>query len=289
MSGASFSIFEDGQTSVRAVLLAGLALVGLLFWTYWPVLSGLVAQWWNEDDYSHGFLIPLVSLFLVWIKKDELLAMPFNPARSGFLILGLSLAVYVTGSVGAEIFLQRLSLIGMIGGIVLTLLGWRILGAVAFPIGYLVTAVPLPGILFDTVAFPLQLIAAKIATSSMQGCGVPVLREGNIMHLATISLDVEEACSGIRSLLSLTALGVLYGYLTEDRWLFRSIIVLSVVPIAVAANVFRVTVTGFMAHYVSPQSAQGFFHGVGGMSIFVISLLLLFGVSAGLKVSKRKR
>jgi exosortase len=264
-------------------------LTGLIIWTYWLVLPGLVMQWWNEEEYSHGFLVPFIALGLVWHKREQLRLLPLRPAYSGLVVMALSLAIYATGIIGADLFLQRLSMVSMIAGATLHVTGWAMLAAVSFPLAYLLLMIPLPGIIFNSIAFPLQLLAAQIATDSMQICGIPVFREGNVMHLATASLDVEEACSGIRSLISLTALGVLYAYLTESRWLPRLLLVVMIAPIAVAANVFRVTGTGLLAHYVSVDTALGLFHSIGGISVFLLATVLFFSLSKVLKMTRISR
>jgi exosortase len=259
---------------------AGVAVIAsLMIWTYWPVLPSLVMQWWNEEEYSHGFLIPFISLFLVWQKREQLRAIPMRPAYTGLALAVLSFVVYATGIIGADLFLQRISIVGAIAGATLYVTGWSMFRALMFPVAFLIFMIPLPGIIFNSVAFPLQLLAAQIATDVMQVCAIPVFREGNVMHLAATSLDVEEACSGIRSLISLSALGVLFAYITETRWLPRVLLVAMVVPIAIVANVFRVTVTGLLAHYVSVDTALGLFHSVGGLSVFVVATLLLLAVS----------
>jgi exosortase len=258
-------------------LAGGLAVA--LIWTYWLVIPALVAQWWNEPEYSHGFLVPLISGYLVWTKRDALRTTPITAGRWGLALMGLALLTYITGSVGADLFLQRVSFVMMIAGSILYIGGWAMLKALLFPLGFLLLMIPLPGIIFNSIAFPLQLFAAQVASSVMESCAVPVFREGNVMHLAAASLDVEEACSGIRSLVSLTTLGVLYSYMTYSTWLPRVILMLAVVPIAIVANVFRVTVTGLIAHYASVDAAMSVFHTAGGLGVFLIAALLLLGVS----------
>jgi exosortase len=260
------------------------ALVAALIWTYWLVLPGLVAQWWNEQEYSHGFLIPFVSGYLVWAKRDVLRATAVRPTAWGLGVMVFALAIYVTGIVGADLFLQRVSLVLMIAGGVLYVVGRPVLREVLFPLGFLLLMIPLPGIIFNSIAFPLQLLAAQLASSIMEACGVLVFREGNVMHLAAVSLDVEEACSGIRSLVSLTALGMLYAYISYSSWMLRLLLLVAIVPIAIAANVFRVTMTGLLAHYVSVDTALGVFHTAGGWSVFLVAAALLLGVSRLLRV-----
>lgn len=260
-------------------LPVAVALVAALVWTYWLVLPGLVAQWWNEEEYSHGFLIPFVSGYLIWAKRDVLRLTAVRPTSWGLGVMALALAIYVTGIVGADLFLQRVSMVVMIAGGILYVVGLPALREVLFPLGFLLLAIPLPGIIFNSIAFPLQLFAAQIASSIMETCGVLVFREGNVMHLASVSLDVEEACSGIRSLVSLTALGMVYAYITYASWIPRLLLLLAIVPIAIAANVFRVAVTGLLAHYFSVDTALGVFHTAGGWSVFIVAAALLLGVS----------
>jgi exosortase len=256
-----------------------MALVATWAWAYWLVIPGLVAQWWTQEEYSHGFLVPIVSGYLIWSKREVLRNTPIEPGPWGLGLMVVAFAAYLTGSVGADLFLQRLSLVLMMAGGVLYVAGWPVFKTLLFPFAFLLLMIPLPGIIFNSIAFPLQLLAAKLASWVMETCGVPVFREGNVMHLAATSLDVEEACSGIRSLVSLTALGVLFTYATYSSWPPRVLLMLAVVPIAIAANVSRVAVTGLLAHYVSVDTALGVFHAAGGWSVFAIAAGLLLAVA----------
>jgi exosortase len=260
------------------VVLAA-ALVGALGWAYWLIIPGLVAQWWNEPEYSHAFLIPFVSGYLAWSKRDALAQAVVRPGYWGLALMAFALLVYITGKVGADLFLQRFSLVLMIAGVVLYIGGATVLGMLLFPVAFLVLMIPLPGIVFNSIAFPLQLLAAQVSSVALEAVGVPVFREGNVMHLAAASLDVEEACSGIRSLLSLIALGVLYGHLAFSNWTPRILLMVVVVPVAIAANVLRVFVAGLLAHHVSVDTALGVFHTAGGWSVFAIAAVLLLGAS----------
>jgi exosortase len=254
-------------------------LTSAFVWTYWPVIPGLVAQWWNEPEYSHGFLIPLVSGALIWSKRDALRLATIAPGYWGLTLMAFAVLLYIAGIVGADLFLQRVSFVVMLAGIVLYIAGAEVLRIVLFPLAILVLMIPLPGIIFNAVAFPLQLFAAQVSSAVLEACGIPVFREGNVMHLAAASLDVEEACSGIRSLMSLTALTVIYTYLIHTSWIPRVILLAAVVPIAIMANVFRVTVTGLLAHYASLDTAMDVFHTAGGVPVFLIAAGLLLGIS----------
>jgi exosortase D (VPLPA-CTERM-specific) len=262
----------------RWLLGAGLllALVGL----YWAVAPRLVRQWASDDDYTHGFLILPLALYFVWDSRARLKTLPVKPSPWGAgLLLGGLLLLWV-GSVGAELFLQRSSFIVVVAGLVWLILGTAFLRALAFPIAFLIFMVPLPGVVMNAVAFPLQLFAARTATFCMQMAGIPVLREGNVIVLAQTTLEVAEACSGIRSLQALLALGAVYGYFTQRlAWKKWALVILSV-PIAIAANAFRVAGTGFLAHYWGSEMAQGFYHGFAGWIVFVVAFALLLACGA---------
>ncbi len=269
-------------------LLAPLAAIALL---YAPVVPAMARDWSTDENYSHGFLIPLISAYLLWTRRHDLAEALRGARPSVFGLLGClaALVLYIMGRAGAEFFLQRSSLVVLLGGATLWLGGWRMFRIAAFPLGFLFFMVPLPYLVYDAVAFPLKLFAARVATESLFYLGVPVFREGNIIHLAGQSLEVADACSGIRSLVSLIALGVVYAYFTETVSWKRATIVLSTVPIAIAANAFRVTGTGILTHYVGPEVAQGFFHTFSGWLVFVAAFVLLFAVGMALKLCRRRK
>jgi exosortase len=191
------------------------------------------------------------------------------------VLLVLSLAALLAGLLGSELFVARTSIIGTVAGIVIFLLGWRHLRILAFPIAFLFLMVPIPAIIFNQIAFPLQLIASKFGQYCISAASIPVLREGNVLILANTTLEVAEACSGIRSLVSLVTLGILFGYFTDPRWWVRTLIVVSAVPVAILANGARVAGTGIAAHYYGAKAAEGFFHEFSGWVIFVVAFVLM--------------
>ncbi len=190
----------------------------------------------------------------------------------------LSVFLLLLGVFGSELFLSRISLVILIAGMVIFFLGWEMLRGVLFPLLFLMLMVPIPAIVFNQITFPLQILASKLAAWSLPLCGVPVLREGNVINLPAMPLEVADACSGIRSLLSLTTLAIMYGYLVEKRLAVRITLALASIPIAIAANGFRIVGTGLLVHYWDPSKAEGFFHEFSGWLIFVVSLLMLFGL-----------
>jgi exosortase len=248
-------------------------------WLYAPVISKLVHDWSHDENYSHGFLIVPLAAWFAWQQRDRLAAAAARPSIIGLLAICGALALVIVGRLGAELFLTRVSLLIIVAGAVLFLHGWHHLRVLTFPILFLLLMVPLPAIVFNQIAFPLQLLASRVGTAGIQACAVPVLREGNVIVLADTSLEVAEACSGIRSLVSLLTLGILYGYFTDPRPWMRTVIALSTIPIAIAANAARVTGTGVLAHYYGVEAATGFFHTFSGWLVFVVAFLLLFVVS----------
>ncbi len=257
-------------------MIIPLAILALLvLGLYHKILVRLVEHWYIDPDYSHGFLVPLLALYFVWERRQQLFLLPVTPQKAGIALLALGLFMLVVGSAGAELYLQRTSLIVVIAGLVLLLLGRPYLRALAFPIAFLLFMVPLPAIVVNAVAFPLQLFAAKTAAFCLFNFGIPVLREGNVIALAGTTLEVAEACSGIRSLQALLALGTVYAYFTQSSMWKRWTLVLLSIPIAIVANAFRVTGTGVLAHYWGPQAAEGFYHTFSGWLIFLVAFVLL--------------
>lgn len=268
----------------RWLLLAAIA--GLMALLYQQIVPYLIQQWADDDDYTHGFLIVPLALYFVWERRSQLLQVPPRPSPLGAAFLAGGLLTLVVGNVGADLFLQRFSLILVLAGLVWLILGRGSLSALLFPIAFLIFMVPLPAIVMNAIAFPLQLFAAQTATFCMQVAGVPVLREGNVIQLANTTLEVVEACSGIRSLQALLALGAVYGYFTQKAvWKRWALLFLSI-PIAIAANAFRVAGTGFLAHFIGAEAAQGFYHSFAGWIVFAVAFVLLLG--AGTLLSRIK-
>jgi exosortase len=249
---------------------------------YWPVFARLWQDWANDDNYSHGFLIVPLSAYFAWERRDRLRALPLRPSILGLVVLVGGLGVLLAGLLGAELFLTRASMLVVLTGTVLFLLGWSALRVLAFPLAFLILMIPIPAIVFNQIAFPLQLIASQAGEATLSALSIPVLREGNVIILAHTSLEVAEACSGIRSLISLLTLGVVYGYFTDPRGGVRAAIALATVPIAIVANAARVAGTGIAAHYYGPAAAQGFFHTFSGWLVFVVAFALLFLLTRGL-------
>lgn len=253
-------------------------IIGIVSILYYPVLLGLADDWWNDPDYSHGLLVPLISLYFIFDNKTSLKKGFFRPDYRGFLLLLGGVGLLTLGNAGSEFFLMRISLLITISGLIISFLGFHTFKILLFPIGFLFFMIPLPAIIFNAIAFPLQLFAAQTAAFCLQIINIPVLREGNLIYLATSTMDVTEACSGIRSLMSLSAIGTLFAYITQKTLLKRGLMMFSTIPIAILSNAFRVTGTGILAEYVGEEAAQGFYHTFTGWLVFVVAFVMLLVV-----------
>ena len=266
----------------------GLLLVGVLLALYGPVLRILVEQWYRDPDYSHGFLVPLLSAYLIWQRRDRLRQVPRRPSLWGMAIVLGALGLFVLGSLGAELFLARFSLLCTICGLVVYFCGGAMLRALAFPMAFLLFAIPIPGVVYNEIVFPLQFIASKFATWTLETLNLfPIMREGNVLILPGMSLEVVEACSGIRSLMSLLALAAGFGYVLERSTVARWILFLAMVPLAIISNGTRVMLTAIMANYIGPKAAEGFMHEFSGWVIFVVATILFLGFYASMTKIRR--
>jgi exosortase len=256
---------------------------------YYQVLGKLVTDWWQIPDFSHGFLVPLFVAYLVWEKRRVLLGTKIAPAWSGIAVIALGLVVLLLGVYGSELFLSRDSLLNLLAGLVLCFGGWQLLQELRFALLVLLLAIPLPAIIYNQITFPLQILASKLASGLLPLFGVPVLREGNVIELPLMNLEVAEACSGIRSLMSLFTLSVFYGYFMEKSVWRRTLLVLASIPIAIAANAVRILGTGLCVQYWDPDKALGFFHEFSGWVIFLVSLACLYLVQRAMCLFPAKR
>jgi exosortase len=260
----------------------------LVAWLYSSILERLAQQWWQDSNFSHGIFVPAFSLFLLWHDRERLRSQIDAPSWWGLALIVVALVTLILGTLGAELFLSRISLLLLIAGLIVLFFGFSHLRLLSFPLAFLILMVPIPAIIFNQITFPLQLLTSQIASTALPWFGVPVLREGNVIGLPAMTLEVAEACSGIRSLLSLLTLSIIYGYLMESRNSIRALLALASVPIAVAANSLRIVGTGLLVQYWDPEKAEGFFHAFSGWLIFVISLVMLFALHHGLARIQRK-
>jgi exosortase len=258
-----------------AVAALGAAFAGL----YVHDFIELGRIWLRDDNYSHGILVLPVMAYLVWSRRAQLSALELAPSNLGLLIVLPSLAALLIGTAGVEFFLMRTSAVGVVTGTIVFVAGWRWLRALLFPLSLTALIIPIPPVLFYQAAFPLQLLATKFGVGALELFQIPVYREGNIITLTHTTLEVTEACSGIRSLVSLFSLAVLYGYFKDGRPAAVTAIALSSIPIAILANGFRIAGTGIAAHAIDPVVATGFFHSFSGWAVFMTSFVMLMLVA----------
>lgn len=267
----------------------GALLVAVLVGLYAPVLWRLVRQWYTDADYSHGFLVPLLSAYLIWQRRDKLAQVARRPSNWGFVVVLGALGLLFLGSLGAELFLTRISIVFTICGLIVYFAGWPLLRAMAFPLAFLLFAVPIPVLIYNEIVFPLQFVASRFATSVLETLDLfPIMREGNVLIMPGMRLEVVEACSGIRSLMSLLALAAGYGYLAEKSVPVRWFLVLAMIPLAIISNGTRVMITALMTNYIGPQAAEGFMHEFSGWVIFVVATVLFLALHSLTVVVRKK-
>ncbi len=261
-----------GSSKVRFVVL--ICTVGVIAALYFEIFKGLLHQWSTDSNFSHGLIIPFFCGWVVWLKRKELAVIPIKPSSFGLVPIILAITLLTIGNFGAELFTARISIVFLVAGLVIFLLGWRHFRSLLFVICCMFLMIPIPAIIFNQITLPLQALAARFAASILELLGTPVLREGNIIQLASMPLEVAEACSGIRSLLSLGTLAIIFGYLFEPAVWKRVLLAFASIPIAVGANAIRIVGTGLAVQFWDPDKALGFFHEFSGWLIF----LFAFGV-----------
>lgn len=292
-----------------------LAISSALVFVYATVLVKLGHDWWTDENYSHGLLIPFIIAYIAWSQRKRFARTTPRPAAFiGLTAVMAALFALWAGTAGAELFLQRTSLVLILAGTVLYFGGFAFLRLFLVPLFLLLLAIPIPAIIFNKIAFPLQLFASRCAVWAMMVFDIPVLRQGNVIELMplgaieTKKLEVVEACSGIRSLMTLVTLAVVFAYFTHpdggshaagdesepqnqshtptsavslltSYGFWRSaVLLLSAIPIAIFTNALRVSGTGVLAHYYGTKVADGFFHSFSGWVVYVVAFLMLFGV-----------
>lgn len=271
-------ILTDKKTKL---IKLGLLLICLL-WLYFPVFHSLIEDWIHLQDFSHGFLVPFIALFIAWRRRQEIELATVNPSWLGAVLLMLGLILLILGDLAAESFTMRISFLIVLTGTILFLLGRTHLKLLIFPIAFMLLMIPVPSILMQKITFPMQLFASRVAKESLSLVGIPVLREGNIIQLEHISLQIAEACSGIRSLISLITLGVVFAYFSQQLFWKRALLVIACFPVAIIVNALRVSATGLLAQWYGRTVAQGFFHGFSGYLLFLVAFVILFILGLGL-------
>lgn len=277
---------QSAPSQRRPVPLATAVWLGLLLLVcYAPVLYHLVWQWGHDEDMGHGFFVPVLAGYIAWQVRHRLAERLLTPNYGGLLLIAWGAVQEVVASLAAELFLARTAFLISLAGVVLTIGGTWALRVFAFPLALLIFMVPIPAVLYGQLTLPLQIFASRLAEEGLDVLQIPVLRDGNILTLASQQLNVVEACSGIRSLLSLAFLSQVYAWFFDpNRLWMRWLLLALTVPIAIVANAGRVTLTGILSEF-DPALARGFFHTASGWVIFLIALVLLIGLHRTIEVA----
>ena len=267
-----------GELSRQHAIYLTVLLTATLIGVYFPILRNMVRHWSLIEDYQHGFIIAPLALFFAYERRRDLAVARVQGSWLGLIPVAIGLGSLTIGRLGTELMTMRSGFVFTLIGLVLLLLGREIFRILAFPLLFLFLMVPLPQSFVNTIAFPLQLVAAQFAVLSLQELGIPALVEGNIIHLAHTELFVHEACSGLRSLMALVTLGVVFAYFFTPGVLWLQIVlVASTIPIAIVVNAFRVALTGFLAHYWGEEAAGGAVHDLQGLITFALAFFILLG------------
>jgi exosortase len=258
-------------------LFASFLLSGLVVIMYAPVLSSMARQWWDDPNYGHGLLVPVFVAYILWRERARWHTVSVRASDYGLPIMLLALGLFILGMLGAELFTARVSLLILISGIIVFLMGWQVLRSIAFPIGYLFFMIPLPTLVYYQLTLPLQLWASRLGAHGLVLLGVHTVREGNLLILPDATLEVVEACSGVRSLLSLVAAVVAYGYLAEQRTWKRCLLVVLAIPTVILSNGLRLVATGVLSIVFGPEVDSGPVHAALGLAFFVLAFLSILG------------
>lgn len=259
----------------------------LLLWLllFWPIIPELWTTWMDDSNNSHGVLVPVIAAFLIWQKRREIPWEEINPSLWGLGFLVGSLAIYLL-SLRTHIALSaRLAMVASLAGLVWWNFGDRAFRTLLFPLAFLAFMVPVPDAIAGKIALPLQLFATSASAEAIRGIGIPVLQEGNMLYFAKTSLEVTEACSGIRSMLAYLTLGVLFTHMAGNAIgrMGKAILLFSVIPLALFVNILRITGTGILATMYGGQVARGFLHEFSGLVVFAVGLILFWGESVILR------
>jgi len=260
----------------------------LLLACYFPVLKRLVNDWYIDEDMGHGFFVPFVAAYVVWQQRDDILARRYSPNYLGLILVVLGGIVLVAATLGVELTLMRGAFLISLAGVIFTLGGVPLIRQLLFPLALLLFMIPLPALIYNQITFPLQIFASQMAETILSLIGIPVLRDGNVLELPSQKLNVVEACSGIRSLMSLTFLALVYGYFFEPRISVRWILLALTPPIAIFVNAMRVTLTGVFSEY-NPELAKGLFHSLEGWVMFMLALGLLLAAHQLLRLLMNRK
>ena len=272
MKNKGFSELRSPISSANQLKMVALFFLVIILFA--PVLLKLVHIWYTDPDYSHGFLVIPISLFMVWQKRERLLSLQIKPSWSGIFVLIISLLCYYVAFVTSFNSLVYISMLLVIMGLLLFFTGTQFIKELLLPILFLLFMFPIPSSYYIMITNPLKLMITRISAVNMGLIGIPVLQDGNLLFFANTQLEVAEACSGVRSLYSYLMLGCLFAVLS-NKLSKKVILIISTVPLAILINIIRVTLTGVFSNYFGPEVAQGFFHEFTGFVLFAIGFVVL--------------
>lgn len=255
---------------------------------YFTVIMAMIKDWEINPNYSHGYFIPLVSIAMIYSRREQLREVNIEPKPWGVALLVIGLLQYLIAYVGSEFFLLRSSMPVVLLGLALFLGGTSMARILFYPICYFLLMIPIPAVIWSAVAFPMQLLASSLAETMVSVLGVPIFREGNVLYLAETTLEVVDACSGLRSLTTMIALSLALIYFSKLTLVSRCVVFLAAFPIAIFVNIFRLTCTALLASKYGEKVAQGFLHDFSGWLTFVVGLAMLWGITELLEGRKKK-
>jgi exosortase len=270
--GVATAATQDPASRMPWFLIAWF--LGLLILLFFPVLKVMVKEWVVDEDMGHAFFVPVVSGYIVWINRQKILSKPVKPFWPAVLLVIWGFCQMLLGFLGADFFVARTAFLIAVVGVIWTIAGTAVLRALAFPLFLLLFMIRIPLFIYQQITFPLQIFASQVAAFSLQLIGIPVLRDGNILELASQRLEVVEACSGIRSLLSLSFLSLAYAQFFDERTWMKPVLFVATIPIAIVANASRVTIAGILSEY-KKEWAEGVYHTFEGWVIFMVAFLIL--------------
>ncbi len=269
-----------------AIAATGLAIAVAV--VYGPVLAKMAHDWWAIADYSHGLVCAPLAMWLAWNRREELTQTPAAPQSAAFLGILAAVVLLLLGTLGAELFLTRISFLLLVVSTVVFVDGWRHFRILLFPFALLLMSVPIPAIVMTRITLPLQFAASRMAEATLTGVGIPVLREGNVLVLANATLQVADACSGIRSLVALITMALVMARFGDSRWPARVAIVMAAIPVAIAVNGLRVATTALTTYWIGPVMLEGIVHEGLGWLMFLVALVLLAAWARGLARCRRR-